>query len=243
MSTSASADRLLVVDGLRAGYGSIDVLRGIDLHVADGEYVAVIGANGAGKTTFLRALTRLIAPRAGCAVFGGMDLSSIPVHRMASIGIAHVPEGRQLFPRMTVLENLLIAAQALPDRRDREGRCEEVVGMFPRLRERSRQMAGTLSGGEQQMLAVGRALMLKPRLLLLDEPSQGLAIRIVAEVYATLRRVSSEGTAILLVEQNIQVALREATRTYVFEHGLVAQSGASSDLAASDSIRRNYLGL
>jgi branched-chain amino acid transport system ATP-binding protein len=234
---------LLSASGLCSGYGRVTVLRGVDLAVRAGEFVAVIGANGAGKTTLLRTISGILRPSAGRVVFEGRDLARIPAHRIPALGIAHVPEGRQVFPQLSVRENLLLGAYLRRDRAHREARMAFVLDLFPRLHERLGQAGGTLSGGEQQMLAVGRALMLEPRLLMLDEPSQGLAPRVVGELYGKLGEIHALGTTIVLVEQNLTAALRHADRAYVLEHGRVVLEGPTAELEGNDEIRRAYLGV
>lgn len=233
---------LLAVSGLKAGYGAVDVLHDVDISVGAGEFVCVIGANTAGKSTLLRTVSGLVACR-GSIRFDGTELVGRPAHAIPALGIAHVPEGRHVFPEMTVEENVMLGAYSVRASRDLAERREAVLTMFPRLRERIGQLAGTLSGGEQQMVAIGRALMLKPRLLLLDEPSHGLAPKIVDELHDTFLAVSRTGTAILLVEQNTTLALSVASRGYVLESGRVVLSGTSAELSGNDAVRSAYLGL
>jgi branched-chain amino acid transport system ATP-binding protein len=233
---------LLAIEGLNAGYGTIDVLHDVSIHVAAGEFVCVIGANTAGKSTLLRTISGLVASR-GSIRFEQTELVGRPSHLIPELGIAHVPEGRHVFPEMTVEENVMLGAYAVRSASDLAQRREQVLTMFPRLRERLGQLAGTLSGGEQQMVAIGRALMLKPRLLLLDEPSHGLAPKIVDELHDTFLAVSRTGTAILLVEQNTTLALSVAGRGYVLESGRVVLSGTSAELSGNDAVRSAYLGL
>lgn len=233
---------LLDVDHLSAGYGSVDVLRDVSLHVAPGEFVCVIGANTAGKSTLLRTISGLVTAR-GSIRFEGRELVGTPAHAIPALGIAHVPEGRHVFTEMTVEENVMLGAYAVRNAQDIAARRDKVLTMFPRLRERLTQAAGTLSGGEQQMVAIGRALMLSPRLLLLDEPSHGLAPKIVDELHETFLAVSRTGTAILLVEQNTTLALSVASRGYVLEAGRVVLSGTSTELTGNDAVRSAYLGL
>jgi len=234
---------LLEINGLTAGYGRIEVLHGLDLAVAQDDYVAVVGANGAGKTTLLKAISGTVGVHGGTLRFDGVDLRSRPAHKVPALGIAHVPEGRQLFPGLTVRDNLMTGAWLRRDQAQRRETIDMVYALFPRLKERSTQSAGTLSGGEQQMLAVGRALMLQPRLIMLDEPSQGLAPKVVGEMYEQLATVHRSGTAILLVEQNTTAALKYAHRAYVIEHGRITMSGDSEQLRGSDEIRKAYLGI
>ncbi len=229
----------LSVRGLTAGYGGIRVLDGIDLDATAGRLTAVVGPNGAGKTTLLKALSGLIA-REGIVQLDGMPLPAEPA-AIVACGLAHVPEGRQLFPQMTVRENLELGAWRVP-RRERAPRLEEVVALFPRLGERRNQLAGSMSGGEQQMLAIGRALMHRPRVLMLDEPSLGLAPRLVDGLLAIVRRLRDDGVTVLLVEQNVAKALAIAEDAYVIERGRVVLRGPARDLLDSDQVREAYLG-
>ncbi len=233
----------LAVADLCAGYGRIEVLRDLTLNVGPGDYVAVVGANGAGKTTLLKTISGTVRARSGKVELDGEDVLSRPAHKVPALGVAHVPEGRQIFPALSVLDNLLAGAWLRKDRREREESLEQVYTLFPRLNERSSQLAGTLSGGEQQMVAVGRALMLRPRLLMLDEPSQGLAPKLVGEMYEQLAAVHAAGTAILLVEQNTTAALKYAHHAYVMEHGRITMDGPCEELRGSDEIRKAYLGI
>lgn len=233
----------LAVTDLCAGYGRIEVLRDLTLNVGPGDYVAVVGANGAGKTTFLKTISGTVRARSGKVELDGEDVLGRPAHKVPALGVAHVPEGRQLFPALSVLDNLLAGAWLRKDRREREESLEQVYTLFPRLNERSSQLAGTLSGGEQQMVAVGRALMLRPRLIMLDEPSQGLAPKLVGEMYDQLAAVHAAGTAILLVEQNTTAALKYAHHAYVMEHGRITMDGPCEELRGSDEIRKAYLGI
>jgi len=243
--TAAAPKReaLLAVSGLRAGYREADVLHGIDLHVEPGEYVCIIGGNTAGKSTILRAISRLVPRSTGEIVFAGQELARLPPHKVPPLGIAHVPEGRQVFPHMSVEENLLLGAFTRRQAADLQQRVEGVFSLFPRLAERRRQTAGTLSGGEQQMVAVGRALMLEPRLLMLDEPSHGLAPKVVADMYEAFARIHAQGVAILVVEQNTAVALEHATRGYLVERGVITLQGTAAALASDPGVRTAYLGL
>jgi branched-chain amino acid transport system ATP-binding protein len=234
---------LLDIRGLNAGYGEVEVLHGIDLSVAEGEFVCIIGANTAGKSTILRAISRLVSRVSGTLRFGAVDLASRASHEIPALGIAHVPEGRQVFADMTVEENLMLGAFTARAAGDLPARMEDVFELFPRLRERHGQLAGTLSGGEQQMVAVGRALMLRPKLLLLDEPSHGLAPRVVEEMHQAFVKIHSRGTSILLVEQNVGLALDVATRGYVLESGRIALEGTADELNANPAIRAAYLGI
>jgi branched-chain amino acid transport system ATP-binding protein len=235
---------MLDVRGLVAGYGPLTVLHGIDLAVAAGETLAVVGANGAGKTTLLRTLSGLQAPRAGRILLDGVDATSLPAHGFAQRGLSHVPEGRKVFKPMSVRANLEVGAYCRTDR-DASSIAQDlgrIFALFPRLEERAGQAAGTLSGGEQQMLAIGRALMGRPRLLLLDEPSLGLAPKVIAEIFAVLRRVAAEGMAIVLVEQNVRLALRTAQRACVLQTGRVVLTGSSAEVLETDLLRDAYLG-
>jgi branched-chain amino acid transport system ATP-binding protein len=233
---------VLSVEGLRVSYGAIEALRGVSLEVLPGQVVALIGANGAGKTTTLRAVSGMLRPAGGAVRLFGEEVTSLPSHRLVARGMAHAPEGRGIFLNLTVGENLELGAYL---RRDRDGiraDLERSFALFPVLAERRGQVAGTLSGGEQQMLAVARALMSRPRLLLLDEPSLGLAPQVVERIFAVLREVNEAGVAILLVEQNAHKALRLAHRAYVLETGQVVMSGTGRELLASPEVRKAYLG-
>jgi branched-chain amino acid transport system ATP-binding protein len=234
---------LLEIRQLRASYGEAEVLHGIDLSVSQGEFVCIIGANTAGKSTVLRSISRLVPRLSGIMRFGTADLTALAAHEIPALGIAHVPEGRQVFPEMTVEENLLLGAFSARKASDLPERIEEVLSLFPRLRDRFGQLAGTLSGGEQQMVAVGRALMLRPKLLLLDEPSHGLAPKVVEEMHAAFKTIHSRGTSILLVEQNVELALEVATRGYVLEAGVVTLEGTAAELHANPAVVTAYLGL
>lgn len=233
---------LLAIENLSAGYDRVDVLHGVSLHMAPGEFVCVIGANTAGKSTLLRTISGLVSAR-GSIRFEGQQLVGRPAHAIPALGIAHVPEGRHVFPEMSVDENVRLGAYAVRNAKNIAERRDQVLTLFPRLRERLSQAAGTLSGGEQQMVAIGRAMMLAPRLLLLDEPSHGLAPKIVDELHETFIAVSRTGTAILLVEQNTTLALSVARRGYVLEAGRVVLSGTSAELTGNDAVRSAYLGL
>ena len=234
---------MLALDGVAAGYGDVLAVRSISLEVASGECVALIGANGAGKTTTLRAIAGLLPLRGGRILFEGRPLAGLAPREIVALGLAHVPEGRQVFASLTVLENLEMGARTPAARAARRETLDEVFALFPRLKERTPQAAGTLSGGEQQMLAIGRALMARPRLLLLDEPSLGLApiaVRSIMEIVATVNR---RGTTILLVEQNVRRALALCGRGYVVENGVVALVGSREELLRSDHVRQAYLGM
>jgi branched-chain amino acid transport system ATP-binding protein len=233
---------MLEVTGLRVNYGGIQAVRGVTFHVAKGELVALIGANGAGKTSTLKALARMIDAAGGRVRYDGRELSGLAPHRLVHAGVALVPEGRGMFPRLTVLENLLMGAYSRSDRTAVAADVEQVYGQFPRLRERANQLAGTLSGGEQQMLAIGRALMSRPSLLLLDEPSMGLAPIMVQKIFEVIQRVAREGMTILLVEQNARLALQVSSRAYVMESGEITISGDAAQLLGDPRVRASYLG-
>jgi branched-chain amino acid transport system ATP-binding protein len=240
-ATVPSGPPMLALDDVHTYYGNIHALRGISLTVNQGEIVTLIGANGAGKTTTLKTVSGLLHPRQGTVTFEGQDVSRTAAHALVRAGIGQSPEGRRIFSRMTVNENLLMGAftrsitEVGPD-------IERVLVLFPRLRERSEQLGGTLSGGEQQMLAIGRALMSRPRLLLLDEPSLGLAPILVQQVFQTIREINEQGTTILLVEQNALQALSIAHRGYVLQTGEVVLTGQASELIANEMVRKAYLG-
>lgn len=231
----------LSIEGLHAGYGHVDVLRGIDLQVSEGEVVTLIGANGAGKSTLLKAVVGLVQPSAGTVSFFGEDITRMPPQRAVRKGMALVPEGRMLFAPMTVEENLRLGAHSRPAS-DFASQRDRVFELFPVLAERKGQTAATLSGGEQQMLAIARGLMAAPRMLLLDEPSLGLAPRVIAEIFAALEKLRAEGLTILLVEQDARLALRHADRGYVMRTGAVALTGTAEELLADDDVRLIYLG-
>ena len=234
---------MLEVSGLEVRYGSVTAVRGISLEVAEGEVVAIIGPNGAGKTSTLRAITGLVPTAGGRVVFRGTDVSRWKAHRIVTLGLCHAPEGRRLFPQMTVMENLRMGAYRRRGPAEIGRTLAQVEELFPRLAERRLQLAGTLSGGEQQMLAIGRALMAEPRLLVLDEPSFGLAPMIVREIGRIVRLINRErGVSVLLVEQNARMALGIAARAYVMETGRVALSGSSATLAESPHVKAAYLG-
>jgi branched-chain amino acid transport system ATP-binding protein len=234
---------LLRVDGIEVGYGDLTAVRDVSLEVREGEAVALIGANGAGKTTTLRAVSGLLPLRRGRIEFEGRRLDGLGPAEIVARGIAHVPEGRQLFPTMTVRENLELGARTRAARGSRAETLERVFDLFPRLRERGAQLAGTLSGGEQQMCAIGRGLMARPRLLMLDEPSLGLAPVLVKAIFEDLGRINGQGLAVLLVEQNVLRSLHLAHRGYVLENGRMTLSGPRDDLLASRHIKQAYLGL
>jgi branched-chain amino acid transport system ATP-binding protein len=233
---------LLSIQDLQVAYGNILALQGISVEVHEGEIVTLIGANGAGKSTLLRAISGMVPIRSGRITFDATDLGRVPAHRIVELGVAHVPEGRGIFANLTVLENLTLATWSRKDRQNLRQEYEHVFDIFPRLRERQSQLAGTLSGGEQQMLAVGRALMTRGRLLLLDEPSMGLAPVLVREIFQTLRQINAAGTTILLVEQNARQALKLAHRGYVLETGRLTVAGPANDLMDNPSVKAAYLG-
>ncbi|HZP34901.1 MAG TPA: ABC transporter ATP-binding protein [Methylomirabilota bacterium] len=234
---------LLRIEGIEVGYGDLTAIRDVSLEVREGEVVALIGANGAGKTTTLRALTGLLPVRRGRIEFDGRRLDGLPPAEVAARGIAHVPEGRQLFPTMTVRENLELGARTRAARQARPQTLARVFELFPRLLEREAQLAGTLSGGEQQMCAIGRGLMACPRLLVLDEPSLGLAPMLVKTIFEDLARINREGLTVLLVEQNVLRSLQLAHRGYVLENGRTGLGGSREELLASGHIKQAYLGL
>jgi branched-chain amino acid transport system ATP-binding protein len=235
--------RMLELRSVDAGYGTFQALFGVSLEVKAGEAVGVIGPNGAGKTTLMRVISGLIRPRAGAISMQGTDVLKTPEHRIVSLGIAHVPENRRLFPRLSVEDNLKMGA-FMPEARARYAeRLAFVFDLFPRMKERRSQLAGTLSGGEQQMCAIGRALMSDPKLLLLDEPSAGLAPVVVQQVFELVKRIRSMGLTVLIVEQNVQQVLRVVDRAYLLEAGTIRASGKSGEMLADDTIRQAYLGL
>lgn len=233
---------MLEVKDLEVYYGMIKALKGISFKVEQGEVIALIGANGAGKTTTLHTITGLLTPKKGTVTFEGKDITHIPGHKIVSMGIAHVPEGRRIFSQLTVLQNLKLGAYTRNDPQELEATIEMVYDRFPRLKERINQIAGTLSGGEQQMLAMGRALMSHPKLIVMDEPSMGLSPIFVNEIFDIIREVSKSGTTVLLVEQNAKKALSIADRAYVLETGNVSLEGNAADLLEDDSVRKAYLG-
>jgi branched-chain amino acid transport system ATP-binding protein len=232
---------LLSVKGLRSGYGKIEVLHDVALDIAQGQIVTLIGANGAGKTTLLRTISGLLRPGAGSITFEGKSIMRRPPHKIVGLGISHVPEGRAILKRMTVIDNLRMGAYVRNDSEIADD-IEAALARFPALSERRLQIAGTLSGGEQQMLAIGRALVARPRLLLFDEPSLGLAPKIVSQIFLTLRELKNEGKTILLVEQNARQALRVADHGYVLERGRVVYSGSGEELLKMPEVQRTYLG-
>ena len=239
------SEPLLVIEDLQAGYGDFDAVFDITLHVAAGEIVTLLGANGAGKTTTLRVISGLVHPKKGTIRFDGKDISRLPAHEIVEAGISHVPEGRQLFPHMSVEENLALGAYIPRARQSINHTMEEQFALFPRLKERRKQLAGTLSGGEQQMVAIARGLMTQPKLLMLDEPSLGLAPKIVEEVFAKVHEIGKRGLTVLIVEQNVVDALSISSRGYVVENGAVDPGIGTSanDLLRNERLRSAYLGL
>ncbi|MCH5274229.1 MAG: ABC transporter ATP-binding protein [Lachnospiraceae bacterium] len=233
---------MLEVKDLEVYYGVIQAIKGVSFEVNKGEVIALIGANGAGKTTILHTITGLLAPKSGSVVFEGKEITKIPGHKIVSMGMAHVPEGRRVFANLTVLQNLKLGAYTRKDKREIEDTLQTVYKRFPRLEERKNQIAGTLSGGEQQMLAMGRALMSHPKIILMDEPSMGLSPIFVNEIFDIIKEVSESGTTVLLVEQNAKKALSIADRAYVLETGNIALEGKASDLLHNDSVKKAYLG-
>ena len=233
---------MLEVKDLQVYYGMIHAIKGVSFHVNEGEIIALIGANGAGKTTILHTITGLLAPKGGQVVFEGKDITKTPAHKIVELGMAHVPEGRRVFAQLSVYQNLKMGAYTRSDKNEIEESLEMVYKRFPRLEERKNQMAGTLSGGEQQMLAMGRALMSKPRIILMDEPSMGLSPIFVNEIFDIIKEVSESGTTVLLVEQNAKKALSIADRAYVLETGSITLEGKADDLLHDESVQKAYLG-
>ena len=233
---------MLSIENLQVYYGVINAIKGISFEVNAGEIIALIGANGAGKTTILHTITGLVSPKSGSIVFEGRDLIKTPAHKIVSLGMAHVPEGRRIFQQLTVYENLKLGAFTLNDSKQIEKNLAYVYEHFPRLKERKNQVAGTLSGGEQQMLAMGRALMSNPKILLMDEPSMGLSPLLVGEIFSIIGEVSADGTTVLLVEQNAKKALSIADRAYVLETGKISLEGKASDLINDEKVKKAYLG-
>ena len=233
---------MLKINDINVFYGAIHAIKGASLEVNEGEIVTLIGANGAGKSTILRTISGLLKPKGGSVQFEGKDIAGLPAHEIVKGGISQVPEGRRIFAEMTVLENLELGAFTRKDKDGIKADMEMVFNRFPRLKERISQLAGTLSGGEQQMLAMGRALMSRPRLLLLDEPSMGLAPILIREIFAIIQDINKAGTTVLLVEQNANMALSIAHRAYVLETGRITLSGDARELAASEDVRKAYLG-
>ena len=233
---------MLEIKDLHVFYGAIHALKGISLTVQDGELVSMIGANGAGKTTTLHAISGLLPAASGSVLLDGKDLQKVPANTIIRLGMSHVPEGRHVFASMTVEENLRMGAYILRDSKKIAENLERVYGPFPRLKERRRQLAGTLSGGEQQMLATGRALMTDPRIVLMDEPSMGLSPLLVKEIFSIIQQLHESGITILLVEQNAKMALAVSDRAYVLETGTISMEGPAAELAADDRVRKAYLG-
>ena len=233
---------MLKIEDLEVSYGAVQALRGISMEVNDGEIVSLIGANGAGKTTTLHAITGLVPIKSGSVIYDGHDLRKTDPSRIVTMGLAHVPEGRQVFTRMTVAENLAMGAYFRKDKKAIADDLERVYARFPRLKERAKQLAGTLSGGEQQMLAVGRALMGKPKMILMDEPSMGLSPLLVKEIFAIIREVNKQGITILLVEQNAKMALAISDRAYWLETGTITIEGDAKELLNDARVKKAYLG-
>lgn len=233
---------MLTVDNINVYYGAIHALKGISVEVTEGEIVTLIGANGAGKSTILRTISGLLKPKSGKIVFEGKEIGGMAAQNIVSLGISQVPEGRRVFANMSVMENLELGAYIRSDKKEIQQDLNKIFERFPRLAERRSQLAGTLSGGEQQMLAMGRALMSRPRLLLLDEPSMGLAPLLVKEIFSIVQEINSTGTTVLLVEQNAHMALSIAHKAYVLETGRITLSGSAKELAASEDVKKAYLG-
>ena len=243
MAETAGNGVVLELDDIHTFYGSIHALKGVSLKVHEGEIVTLIGANGAGKSTTLRSINGVTHPREGRITFQGRDITNAPPHTIVKMGIAQSPEGRRLFPRMSVLENLEMGAFQRTDRANFQEDMDRVFDLFPRLAERKQQHAGTMSGGEQQMCAIGRALMARPKLLMLDEPSMGLAPIFVEKIFEIIAEINAQGTPILLVEQNALMALHAAKRGYVMEIGLIALEGPAEELSRNERVRKAYLGI
>ncbi len=233
---------MLEVKDIEVFYGMIQAIKGVSFEVNEGEVIALIGANGAGKTTILHTITGLLSPKNGSIIFEGQDISKIPAHKIVSLGMAHVPEGRRVFADLTVYENLKMGAYTRTDKKEIEETLEMIYSRFPRLKERKNQLAGTLSGGEQQMLAMGRALMSQPRIIVMDEPSMGLSPILVNEIFDIIQKISADGTTVLLVEQNAKKALSIANRAYVLETGKIVLEGDANTLMNDDSVKKAYLG-
>ena len=234
--------QILKVDNINVYYGAIHAIKGVSFEVNEGEVIALIGANGAGKTTTLHTITGLLHAKSGSITFNGVELTKTPAHKIVEMGIAHVPEGRRIFQNLTVLDNLKLGAFTRKDKENISKDIEMVYERFPRLAERKTQIAGTLSGGEQQMLAMGRALMSKPKIIVMDEPSMGLSPIFVSNIFDIIQTIRESGTTVLLVEQNAKKALSIADRAYVLETGKISLSGAASDLINDDSVKKAYLG-
>ena len=233
---------MLEIKDLCVSYGAINALKGISLTVNDGELVTLIGANGAGKTTTLHTISALLNTASGTISLDGVDIQKIPAHKIIELGMAQVPEGRHVFAQMTVLENLYMGAYSISDKKKTEENMEWVFQHFPRLKERSKQLAGTLSGGEQQMLATGRALMTNPKIVLMDEPSMGLSPLLVSEIFSIIKELQKTGITILLVEQNAKMALSIADRAYVLENGKITMNGSATEMLNDDRVKKAYLG-
>lgn len=233
---------MLSIKDLQVYYGAINAIKGISFDVEQGEIIALIGANGAGKTTILHTITGLVQAKHGSVMFGGKDLTRTPAHKIVSMGMAHVPEGRRVFAQLSVLENLMLGAYTRKDKAEIQESLKHVFKRFPRLEERRGQMAGTLSGGEQQMLAIGRAMMAKPKLLMLDEPSLGLAPLVVKGIFDIIQELNKQGVTILLVEQNANMALHVADNGYVLETGTISMKGTGLELLQNESVKEAYLG-
>ena len=233
---------MLSIKDLQVYYGAINAIKGISFDVEQGEIIALIGANGAGKNTIIHTITGLVQAKHGSVMFGGKDLTKTPAHKIVSMGMAHVPEGRRVFAQLSVLENLMLGAYTRKDKAEIQESLKHVFKRFPRLEERRGQMAGTLSGGEQQMLAMGRALMSKPSIILMDEPSMGLSPLYVSEIFDIIQEINKSGTTVLLVEQNAKKALSIANRAYVLETGKIVLSGDAHELMNNDSVKKAYLG-
>ena len=233
---------MLDIKNLSVSYGAIDAVKDISLHVDEGEIVSLIGANGAGKTTTLHTITGLVPAKSGSIMFNGQDLLKTKANRIVTLGMAHVPEGRHVFTRMSVQENLEMGAYSLKDTSHVAEDLDKVYTYFPRLKERRRQLAGTLSGGEQQMVAMGRAMMSRPNTILMDEPSMGLSPKLVKEIFRIIEKLHDEGITVLLVEQNAKMALSSADRAYVLETGRITMEGKASDLLHDEKVRKAYLG-
>lgn len=242
MTDGASKGKILEIDGLQVSYGAVQAVKQLNLDIGAGEIVALIGTNGSGKTTTLRSISGLVSNTRGRIRFAGADITKLAPHRIVGLGISQVPEGRGIFPDLTVLENLRLGAYVRRDKAEIEADIRRMYRLFPRLEERKKQAAGTMSGGEQQMLAIARALMARPKLLLLDEPSMGLAPLVVKEIYAAIRQINQDGVSVLLVEQNAKMALGAAHRGYVMETGRIVVQGTAAELKSNDVVKSVYLG-
>lgn len=242
MSENKNGEHMLEIEDLHVSYGMINAIKGVSFYVDKGEVISLIGANGAGKTTILHTITGLLKPKQGSVKFLGKEITTVPAHDIVKMGMAHVPEGRRVFAGLSVYENLILGAYTRKDKEEINKSLELVYGRFPRLEERKKQLAGTLSGGEQQMLAMGRALMSKPDIILMDEPSMGLSPLFVNEVFDIIQKISAEGTTVLLVEQNAKKALSISDRAYVLETGKISLTGNSKDLINNENIKKAYLG-